>query len=357
MRKQILRTLSCFFVLAGFATVSEGIETVQPAALVAEQAKAQQQADGQAKGESLQAKGEAWERALSELVIFVDQDREEAVKRLDSFVVALVDGLSGRFDVARDEFSKILASDKSHVCEPFWRVAGDAANRKVRPEAARRLFLGGTLQYMGELRAAVGQYDKAVQEDPQYPVSYDIRGFAHMVNKDRDRGIADYTKALKLDPGDVTAYNRRGVAYYTIEEYDKATKDYNNALAHDPSYIKALTNRGNVYHQQGKDDLAIADYDKALAIYPRFAAAYFDRGLSRMAMIGRPIGGVSRPASTVSSKDKVPRESAMKYEEAIADFDQALSIDPAYVDAYIARETPTAPAANRMRPWPITKMP
>src|ERR1700686_1871205 len=40
----------------------------------------------------------------------------------------------------------------------------------------------------------------------------------------------------------------------------------------------AYNNRGNAYHAKGQDDLAIADYTQALRIDPNYAYAYFGRG-------------------------------------------------------------------------------
>ncbi|MDE5090978.1 MAG: tetratricopeptide repeat protein, partial [Trichodesmium sp. St18_bin3_1_1] len=42
----------------------------------------------------------------------------------------------------------------------------------------------------------------------------------------------------------------------------------------------AYNNRGNVYYGQGKYDLAIADYNQAIQLNPKHANAYYSRGLT-----------------------------------------------------------------------------
>ena len=46
----------------------------------------------------------------------------------------------------------------------------------------------------------------------------------------------------------------------------------------DPDYATAYNNRGVVYYKQGKFDEAIADYTQAIRIDPNFALTYSDRG-------------------------------------------------------------------------------
>ena len=75
-----------------------------------------------------------------------------------------------------------------------------------------------------------------------------------------------------------------------------------------PSTSNAYCNRGNVWNDKGEYDKAIADYNQALAINPKDAIVYNNRG--------------------VAWKNKG------EYGKAIADYGQAMTVNPQYIDAY-----------------------
>lgn len=74
----------------------------------------------------------------------------------------------------------------------------------------------------------------------------------------------------------------------------------------------AYCNSGNTKGVLGRHEEAIADYDEALRMDPQLAAAYYNRGNAK-GLLGR-------------------------HEEAIADYDKALQIDPQLAAAYYSRE-------------------
>jgi lipoprotein NlpI len=74
----------------------------------------------------------------------------------------------------------------------------------------------------------------------------------------------------------------------------------------------AYNNRGDAYRAKGDIDLAIADYDEAIVLDPNYAHAYYNRGN----VFGDDKGDASR---------------------AIADFNDAIRLNPNYLAAYFSR--------------------
>ena len=96
-----------------------------------------------------------------------------------------------------------------------------------------------------------------------------------------DKAIADYTEAIRLDPKYAKAYYNRGWAY---GEQGRATT---RRLPTTPrpsgstrSMPVAYYDRGNAYAEKGEYDKAIADYTEAIRLDPMAADAYHFRGLA-----------------------------------------------------------------------------
>ena len=89
--------------------------------------------------------------------------------------------------------------------------------------------------------------------------------------------------------------------------FDSAIKGYNEVIKIEPT-AEAYNGRGNAYRDKGDPDDAIADFAQAIAIDPKFVFAYNNRGLVYL--------------------DK------HDFDDAIADFDRAITLDPKYLHAY-----------------------
>jgi tetratricopeptide (TPR) repeat protein len=83
--------------------------------------------------------------------------------------------------------------------------------------------------------------------------------------------------------------------------------------ASDSGYVldAAYLHRGMAYLQKGNYDSAIADFSEAIGLNPAYAEAYFRRGTAHQAKGG--------------------------YDNAIADFDQVIQLDPKDPEAYNGR--------------------
>jgi tetratricopeptide (TPR) repeat protein len=78
--------------------------------------------------------------------------------------------------------------------------------------------------------------------------------------------IRDFDKAIQLEPDDAEAYNNRGVAKKKLRQYLAAIRDYNKALQLKPDHAEAYINRGNAKLDLEQYTAAINDYDKAIQL-------------------------------------------------------------------------------------------
>jgi tetratricopeptide (TPR) repeat protein len=112
------------------------------------------------------------------------------------------------------------------------------------------------------------------------------RGSAYTDKGALDASIADYGEAIKLDPSRPIAWNGRCWARVikpkaSTAELQLALEDCNKALALETNLAAIFDSRALVYLKLGKYDEAIADYDRALALDPRMATSLYGRAIAK----------------------------------------------------------------------------
>ena len=163
-----------------------------------------------------------------------------------------------------------------------WRSIATVAGEEDRPLQARAWFSIGYLRSVGKginLEAAVDAYTKAIELAPTIAaVSYNNRGSAKHDLGQSLAALADYDRAIELNPNYATAYNNRGNAKERLGQHDAAFADYDRAIELDPTFAIAYSNRGEMKHNLGRHEAALTDLDRAIELDPTLADAYNNRG-------------------------------------------------------------------------------
>ncbi|HYM19352.1 MAG TPA: tetratricopeptide repeat protein [Micropepsaceae bacterium] len=197
---------------------------------------------------------------------------------------------------------------------------------KLDPLHVEGLCLRGiALIRMSRLKDAIAAFDRALSIRPDFPEAIINRATAMMELRRFDDALAGFDAALALNPNDVVGWNNRGNVFLVTDRFDEAIENYDRALALNPGFFEARDNRrkamseaarqnkgagvarnlcarGVAYLQGKRYSEALACFDEALSVQPDSVEAYSNRGAA-LASMGRA-------------------------EEALASFDVALSIDP-----------------------------
>ena len=82
-------------------------------------------------------------------------------------------------------------------------------------------------------------------------------------------GLTFFTESIARTPRNALCYNNRAV-YYGNEQHnhEAAARDFSKAIELYPGYVVAIANRGVTYENLGKREEAIADLEKAVSINP-----------------------------------------------------------------------------------------
>ena len=150
----------------------------------------------------------------------------------------------------------------------------------------------------------------------QDPDHYLLQGNQFYQEHDYSKAIDAYSTSIELAPDVGLAYLLRGSARAASGDYERALEDYSRAVDRkgsipDSTLFVVYYNRANTYVNLNKFEEAIADYDEAISLKPDWAGVFNNRG---------------------NSKDALGR-----HDQAIADYNEAIRLNPDYAEAYLNR--------------------
>lgn len=221
----------------------------------------------------------------------------------------------GQFKEALAAFSKVIQMDSNHALAH--------TNR-------------GLVRYrMGDMDGALADHNKAIELDPALSDAYTNRGGVHLAQGDKGAALADHSKSISLNPKSVEAYSNRGLVRLAQGDPDGAIRDFEKAIELDPYYprgARSYTNRATAHLQKAstlKGQLAVTELSRgakdctnALIIDPNLAEAHNIRGLIYMKTVEL------NPPQAISLGI---------HKKALADFENALRINPRHALSYLNR--------------------
>ena len=144
---------------------------------------------------------------------------------------------------------------------------------RENPDLALGYFSLGTIygNGLGQYSTAIIQFNKSIDLDPQFPISWLNRGIAKIEIKDFKGAREDFNQAVTLKRGYALGYILRGVANYSLEDTDATLADLEIGLQLD---YKALSN---------VLEIAGDAVDKAIEMAPENVNYYFSRGYAHFA--------------------------------------------------------------------------
>lgn len=111
----------------------------------------------------------------------------------------------------------------------------------------------------------LGYLQKILQRDSTYIGAWVNMGFKYQYMGDYKTSNLYFDKALQLNPDEPLSYNNRAYNKYMLGNLAGALKDVNQSLKLYPGNSYAYRNRALIYLAQKKKDLACADLEKAVA--------------------------------------------------------------------------------------------
>jgi len=265
-----------------------------------------------------------------------------------------------KWDEAEESYRKSIEMNPDFA-ETHRKLAYLLMQRKALDEAQKELEIAGRLepkdpiayQNLGELYLARQDYGKARVEfekclklDPKYSPAYSAMGIIYQAEGEKDKARTSLETAVQYNPDnadaqyllsgvytemklydkakqaisramrsekydyDAEAYTRLGTICLYKQELDEAEKAFENALKHDSENIGALHNLGIIFLQKNDPDRAEQAFRTVYRLNPENPGAC----LMLAQVVARSPQGIS---------------------EAISLYNQAISIDPRNIQAYL----------------------
>ncbi|MDR2553384.1 MAG: tetratricopeptide repeat protein [Treponema sp.] len=219
---------------------------------------------------------------------------------------------AGVYDAAIEEFNKALAKNRNFVEALFYR--GEAYRSKSW-EA-------------NNYTQTIADYTRALELDPNYAAAWLAR--ASMYSFGDDKAIADYTRYIRLKPDDPGGYFERGRRYLYNKQNDRAIADFAFVIRLDPNNAGAYFLRAGLHGATRDWDAAVADLTQGFTL-DSSQSYYFD-GVAvgvRLEILTRYIGLHPDSAGAYARRGWVHMDDSRKdYDQAIADFTQAIRLEP-----------------------------
>ncbi|WP_427159689.1 tetratricopeptide repeat protein [Aliinostoc sp. HNIBRCY26] len=201
--------------------------------------------------------------------------------------------------------------------------------------------LGDECLSKGEYTESINYYSQALKLDSINAEIYYQRGIAYHQLGDYEKAIADYSQVINLNTNDAKAYYKRGSALSQIGNYEAAINDYTQAILINPHVAITYKNRAEARSFLGDNQGAIEDYTQAIKINPQYADISKNPDIARYLVKHQPgfnqvIPIKSQDANAYKNRGNV-RADIGDYQGAIADYTQALQINPHLADVYYNR--------------------
>lgn len=220
----------------------------------------------------------------------------------------------------------------------------EVLNRSIGQDTSNASLLNERARYhleQGDVNKALADINAALQSEPRNATYYVTLSDIYMTMGKLNNCIEALEKAEELDPENTAGLLKQAEVYLILREYTRTIDYVKRALEIDDYNPVAYFIRGYTLLETGDTLKAVRDFMKAVEQDQQYYEAYMQLGLL-YAMKNDPLAvGYYRNAINARPADPEPYYFLGMYHQENADisraiqaYEQLLTIDPDYVDAY-----------------------
>jgi tetratricopeptide (TPR) repeat protein len=183
--------------------------------------------------------------------------------------------------------------------------------------------------HQGQFDRAVTEFTEAIRCNPESPLGYLGRGVALAKLGKPKQAVADATEAIRLNPNLASAYRNRGRDRVALGDFKRAIADFTEAIRLEPENADAYCDRATIYNRLSKYALAMTDAATAIRLAPQQYLGHDARGWAYFGQANQRIFTFWRSGNAALR--------ASEYRQAVADFTEALRLNPGALDCHHGR--------------------
>ena len=145
-------------------------------------------------------------------------------------------------------------------------------------EGERHMILALAAGLNGEPSSVLSHYTELVRLFPNDERAHTLLGNVHFGRQNYAAAIEHYSKATAINPSFSPPYNQLGYAYRLLEKYDEAERAFTTYIQRIPDDPNPYDSYAEFLMKVGRFEESIAMYEKALSIDPNFVASYVGIG-------------------------------------------------------------------------------
>jgi tetratricopeptide (TPR) repeat protein len=174
----------------------------------------------------------------------------------------------------------------------------------------------------GRAAEAITIFEGGVRENPQNLQFYLALGRALLVARQWQQAGDRYQQIIDLDPSLAVAHYSRGIVFYELQKYLESSAALQRAIELQPDYWEAHYQLGVVWQQQQQWSEAITAYERVRQINPEFMPS-----LRQLVMVYRAWGKYEPAIDCCHQWLELATDKAIE-REAIENYQQTLAISP-----------------------------
>lgn len=146
------------------------------------------------------------------------------------------------------------------------------------PELGRSFYnLGNVLMGQGRLEAAIERFRECISVEPDYVPALANLAICYQQAGDTDAASMMYDEAIRVLPNDAQLHYNKGVLLFENRQFHDALTQLTLASSLNPNHVSTLNYLGLCYQCIGEHQKAIAWFDEALSINPAYEHAIRNR--------------------------------------------------------------------------------